>query len=174
MGAVVVGVVGAEPGRGRPEELTSIFGLGTDRFFSLAAFGALRGGAAGRCATLLIDASVGLGLMSFSGCFGGASSAFLLVPFVDNDAAGKPGREPGLLTPGVGRGAFALAGLACGFGGAGDLSLPMELRISPKRLILDSEKEWVRVVGRVRDELGRSGFYVSCTLFACCRMPQSL
>jgi hypothetical protein len=134
----VVGVVGAEPGRDTTAEAESIFGLGTDRFFSLAGFGAFRGGAAGRCVTLLFAADVGFGLRSFSGCFGEPSSAFLLVPFKGDGAAGTPSREAGLLTSKVGRWVFALNGLAGGFGGAGDLSLPIELRISLKRLILDA------------------------------------
>jgi hypothetical protein len=95
---------------------------------------------------LLVAADAEFGFTSFSGCFGEPSSAFLLIPFVAVGVAGKVGRELGLLTTRGGRNALALKGLAGGFGGAGDLSLPIELTMSLKRLIFNGL--WVGNGGR--------------------------
>jgi hypothetical protein len=116
--------------------VASSFGLGTSGFFSLVGFGAFRGGAAGRWVTRLPVVEARFGLTSFSGCLGEPSSAFLLIPLSGDGVTGGPGRRPDLLTSRAGRSALALNGLAGGFGGAGDLSLPIELRMSLKKLMM--------------------------------------
>ena len=157
----MVGVVGAEPVRGGTTEVASILGLDTGNLFSLDGLGAFKGGAAGRSVTLLAVVDVEFILTSFSGCFGEPSSALRLTPFSGEGPTGTPCRDAGLLTAEGGRDAFALAGLANAFGGggAGDWSLPIELRMSLKRLILCATTGESEGYERVREELGRSRFY---------------
>jgi hypothetical protein len=95
--------------------------------------------------------------MSFSGCFGEPSSAFRFTPFSCDGTAGRPSREPALLTSETGRTPFAFnGGRAGGCGGAGDLSPPIELTMSLKRLILYAGKGESEIVERVKEELRRS------------------
>lgn len=84
----------------------------------------------------LVRPGVGFGLMIFSRRFADPSSAFRFIPFSGEGAEGKLGRNPGLLTSEEGRCEFALRGRAGGFGGVGGWSLPIELTISLKRLMM--------------------------------------
>jgi hypothetical protein len=102
----------------------------------LVDLGAFRGGAAGRLVTVLVKPGVGFALTSFSGSLEESSSAFRFEPCSGEGAAGNPGRVPALLSNVV-RCALAVTGLAGGFGGAGALPLPMELTMSPRKLILE-------------------------------------
>ena len=99
----VVGVEGGvEPALG-VATVESSFGFGKGAGLSPESFGALRGGAAGRRFTVLVNPGVGFGLASFSGCFTGSSSAFRFVPFSGEGTAANRGRDPGLLTSAGGR-----------------------------------------------------------------------
>lgn len=114
-------------------ELGSVLGLTTKAFLSLVGFGAFNGGAGKRLLTELVKPGVGFGLMALAGNLVGSSSALRLVP-LSGEVGVRPVREPGFDTSDACRCRFALIRFPGGFGG-GAVPEPMELTISPRKLI---------------------------------------
>ena len=116
--------------------IVSTLGFEAGATLSAEGFGALSGGAAVRLFTVPVKPGLGFGLVCFSGILTESSSAFRFVPFSGEGRVGKPGRAPGLPASTARRCGFALIGRETGFGGVGAFPLPIELTISPKKLML--------------------------------------
>ena len=103
---------------------------------SWESFGALRGGAAGRRPTGTDTLDAEFAFRYLSGSLDGSLSAFRLMPLSGDGNGTTLGRAPSLGSfPGT-LTELALSGRTGYLGGVGAFPLPIELTISPKKLIL--------------------------------------
>lgn len=132
-----VGVVGVEVLTVEALARVSIRGrTAAEVDFSWEGLGALRGGAAGRRLTVLDKPNAGFGLRCLSASLDGSPSAFRLMPLSGDGNGGRLGRVPDFVSLAEAPRGLALNGRTGGLGGVGAFPLPMELTMSPKKLIL--------------------------------------